>query len=159
MADDDPNRKAAFEYLKIKLHHGETLSGALSALIQTSIRVSFLLNGAAIVAVLSVYGAKGGTAFPNSALGAALLVWIFGLLATAAATGSYTWAQRQFQVESREDANNWAKKYFGLDLPSEGTSAGLSGYCLRIFAIVSWLLSVFLFCAGAIILVVFAFFV
>ena len=155
MADNDANEKAAaLEILKIKLQHQETLSEALSALIQTSLRVSFLLNGAAIIAALSVYGAKGATslAFQNAAMGGALLAWVIGLVATAIAAGFYTAAQRQFQVAAGEAANEWANRHFHLDL-SQKTTASSIGDWFRAFAIGAWLASIAAFCAGAFILV------
>jgi hypothetical protein len=123
-------------------------SGAQSALIQTCLRVSFLLNGAAIVAVLSLYGAK-VNAFSNSkaALGIALLLWALGgLVATTVATSLYTCAQRYYQVAAREKAEKWAKN-FRLD--SQETSATKMGDCLRLIAIVFWWISISAFCIGA----------
>ena len=67
---DDTHQLAKLEIFKNELQHHETLSAALVSLTQGALRVSFLLNGSAIIAALSVYSAKGdGSSLPNWALG------------------------------------------------------------------------------------------
>jgi hypothetical protein len=150
---------AVLELFKNDLQHHETLSTALSSLIQTTLRVSFLLNGAAIVAALSVYGAKGADkGFPIIAFGIAVLIWVAGLLASAIATGIYTWAQREFQVAAATQYRQRAKEHFGLSLEGGDADAARRGFIYRERAVRFWWASLAAFGVGALILVCRAFF-
>ena len=99
MTDDEARQQAKLELFKNSLNHHETLSGAVVLLIQTVLRVSFLLNGGAIIAALSVYSAKGseGSPLPDWSVGIASICWIVGLVTGAVSAGSITRAQREFQ--------------------------------------------------------------
>jgi hypothetical protein len=158
MSEDDAADKAALELFKNDLQHHETLSSALSGLIQGSLRISFLLNGASIIAVLSLYGAK-GTSIPPVPLGLALLAWVVGLGASAIATATYTEAQRQFQIAAWDQVRERAKAHFALLLPGEKGDAATNGSCLRTIAKIAWGLSLAAFGAGAFIIVSRVFFV
>jgi hypothetical protein len=157
MPEDDPATKAALELFKNDLQHHETLSGALSALIQSTLRVAFLLNGAAIVAALTAYGAKvakaaGQTealAFPERALGIALLIWVFGLTMSAIASATYTTAQRRFQIAAWDQVRERAKDHFSIVLNGEKGDAAVFGSCYRKLATIAWWLSLVAFVVGA----------
>lgn len=153
MSEDDKARQAALELFKSDLEHHKTLSSALSSLIQSALRISFLLNGAAIVAALSVYGAKGAEAVPKPAFGLALLAWVAGLVASAVATATYTAAQRQFQIAAWDQVRERANKHFDISLPGEKGEAAANGRCLRKISIIVWWASLVAFIAGAIIVV------
>jgi hypothetical protein len=155
MSEEDPASKAAIELFKGDLQHHGTLSGALSALIQSTLRVSFLLNGAAIVAALTAYGTR-PEQFSKRAFGVALLTWVIGLAMSAIAAAAYTAAQRRFQISAWDQVRERAKD-FGLSLPGEKADAAVYGSCYRKLATIAWWLSLAAFVVGSVTLVTCAF--
>ena len=152
---DDVHQLAKLELFKNDLQHHETLSAALVSLTQGVLRVSFLLNGGAIIAALSVYSAKGdGSALPEWALGVASLCWIVGLLASAIAAGRTTRAQREFQVQAGNQSRQRGRDFFDLPIPSDEDSTEPvieRGYEFRDQSIRAWRVSIGAFIAGSVI--------
>ena len=151
MTEDEFRHNGALEYFKSSLAHHTALSGALVSFIQTAIRIAFLLNGGAIVAALTVYGAKAGglSASKISLFGIAIGWWITGLLFATFAVLLIGWAQRQFQAAAGREIKLQAQKCFGVDVdPGKTPKVGL-GQTLRGFAIVSCLFSLVAFAWGA----------
>ena len=124
MAEHDIADLAKLEYFKNELQHHETLSTAVVSLAQAVLRVSFLLNGGAVIAALSVYSAKiDGTVMPAWALASSSLCWIVGLVASAIATGRTTRAQREFQVNAGNKFRQTGRDYFNLPIPANDDNA------------------------------------
>ena len=158
MTDDEARQQAKLELFKNSLNHYEMLTGAVVSLIQTVLRVSFLLNGGAIIAALSVYIVKGsaGTALPDWSLGAASLCWIVGLLSGAISAGSTTRAQREFQVVAGITYQQQAREWYGLEIGTEKSTedAEKCGYCFRDISKYAWRVSIGAFVLGAFIAVI-----
>ena len=159
MTDDEARQQAKLELFKNSLNHHETLTGAVVSLIQTTLRVSFLLNGGAIIAALSVYSAKGGngSALPDWSLGVASLCWIVGLISSAVAAGSTTRAQREFQVVAGNAFRRQARELFDLEMPAEERStedALRCGHSFRALSRRNWGVSIGMFVLGAAIAVI-----
>ena len=65
------------EYFKSALEHHRTLAAAFVTLGQGALRTPFLLNGGAIIAVISIYTAKDGKVGLSTAiLGFAAICWM-----------------------------------------------------------------------------------
>ena len=120
------------------------------AFIQTAIRIAFLLNGGAIVAALTVYGAVKGdvTAMQIALYSQAIGWWVTGLVYATAAVFLIGLAQRQFQASAGRDIRTQARA-FGIDVePGRRPSVGL-GQTSRVLAIICWVLSMSTFAWGA----------
>lgn len=140
---------AQVELFKNSLSHHSALSAALVAFIQTALRVSFLLNGGAIIAALSVYGARGGEIATWS-----LGLWVVGLVMNALAVFCVAKGQREFQVSASYTYRQHGRDFFGLDLPEEPggtTSSGERGNCWRDRSWRFWGASIGAFVFGAIV--------
>jgi len=149
--DETEGRNAAkLEILKHYLDQHGALSAALVSFFQSALRTAFLLNGGAIVAVLSAYGARGGT-LPLGSVKGALICWIVGLFAAAMSGGVIAWGQREFQVIAGDAFRQQANDLFGLALgKADGTEChALLGRVLRSAFFVLWFLSIAFFGAGA----------
>lgn len=113
---------AQIELFKNSLSHHSALSTAFVSFIQSALRVSFLLNGGAVIASLSVYGALGDKA-PIWPLG----FWALGLVLSALAGFCIAKAQREFQVSAGYTYREYGRELFGLDLPEEPVGDAPSG--------------------------------
>ena len=155
---DDAHQLAKLELFKSELQHHETLSAALVSLAQATLRVSFLLNGGAVIAALSVYSAKGaGSALPVWAFGGAMLCWVAGLLASAVAVGRTTRAQREFQVRAGDKFRQRAREFFDLPIPTDEDSKESNverGCEYRNQSILAWRVSIGAFIAGSTVAIV-----
>lgn len=154
MTEEEARRSAALELFKNGLAHHETLASALVAFGQSALKVSYLLNGGAVVAALSVYGAKAGEAapLPKWMLGTSVACWLVGLFFSAQSTGLITQAQREFQALSGNTFRQQGRQYFQLPIPLEEDSTEPhleNGRGLRNRAIDAWKCSIGLFGAGA----------
>lgn len=150
---DDAHQLAKIELFKSELQHHETLSTAVVSLAHAVLRVSFLLNGGAVIAALSVYTAKGdGSALPVWAFGGAMLCWIAGLLASAVAVGRAATAQREFQVQAGNHFRQRGRDFFDLPIPSDEDSTEPvieRGYEYRKQSMWAWRVSIGAFMAGS----------
>ena len=164
MTDDEACQQAKLELFKNSLNHHEMLTEALVSLIQTGLRISFLLNGGAIIAVLSVYGAKGGDgmALPGWSIGMASLCWIVGLISGAVSAGSTTRAQHEFQKLAGNLYKYYAQELFSFKVPSKdkpdlekGMDDALKcGLSFRKLSMRNWRVSIGVFILGAFISVI-----
>ena len=147
MNDDEARIMAKLELFKNSLDHYSNLSTAFVSFIQSMLRVSLLLNGGAIIAALSVYGARGGEA-PVWAL----IFWAVGLVLSTSAGFCIAKAQREFQVSAGHRFRQQGSDFFELEFPDQSTVAGGSvepGNCWRDRFWRFWMSSIFAFVAGA----------
>ena len=155
---DDAHQLAKLELFKNELQHHEALSATLVSLAQAALRVSFLLNGGAVIAALSVYSAKGnGSALPVWAFGAATLCWVAGLIASAVAVGKSTLAQREFQARAGYTFRKRGREFFDLPIPPGEDSKEPNikqGYNYRDQSIFAWQFSIGAFIAGSVLAIV-----
>jgi hypothetical protein len=113
MDDEEARRTAQIEWFKNALEHHENLSAAVVTFGQSLLRGALTLNGGAIVAVLTLYGALKEK--PNVA--GPLIMWALGLGWCAAAGYFAAKSQREFQVSAGHHSRRMAKQFFELQVP------------------------------------------
>ena len=153
--DSDGQRAAKLEILKHHLTQHGALSAALVSFFQSALRTTLLLNGGAIVATLSVYGAKGHDIASSGGMfyiKGGLTCWVTGLVAAALSGGVIAWGQREFQVVAGDDFRRQAREFFGISLGNGEATAchALIGRLLRRLFIALWFVSVASFGGGAV---------
>lgn len=148
MNDEEIRMAAQIEVFKSSLDHHSNLSTALVAFVQSMLRVALLLNGGAIIAALSVHGAK-ATALPVWALG----FWVAGLVFSAIAGFSAAKSQREFQVVAGHNFRKQGREFFKLDFPDQSDAlqeSATRGYSWRNWFWCLWIGSIAAFAAGSI---------
>ncbi len=154
MADDKGlQEQALLELFKSELGHHGRLSDALISLAQNTLRVSFLLNGGALIAALSVYSAKGASsALPMWSFGVAAICWTVGLVASAIAVERARRSQREFQVQASNQFRQTGRELLNLPLLKEEDSVEpviQRGYEFLDQSMCAWRVSIAAFVVGA----------
>ena len=119
---------------------------------QSAIRIAFILNGGAIIAALSVYGALNDN-LPTEAgpyYSDAISRWVIGLVCATVAVFFIGYAQRQFQAQAGANVNALAKNWFDVEVSITEVRGAKLGQFLRILAIIVWACSIVAFVLGAI---------
>jgi hypothetical protein len=120
IAEGETRRMAQLEWFKNTLAHHENLSAAVVLFGQSLLRGSIILNGGAIIAVLSLYGALE----KKPAVQGPLIMWAIALGLCAAAGYCAAKSQREFQVAAGHNFRRLAKQFFSLELPYQRVDAG-----------------------------------
>jgi hypothetical protein len=148
MNDEEFRMAAQIEVFKNSLDHHSNLSTALIGFVQSMLRVALLLNGGAVIAALSVYGAKTTVTPPVWALG----FWVAGLVLSAIAGFSAARSQREFQVVASHNFRQQGRDFFKLDFPDQSgavQASAMQGYSWRNWFWRLWIGSIAAFAAGA----------
>ena len=106
------------------------------------------MNGGAIIAALSVYGALKGEV-PKTLFSTAIGWWIVGLVCAAIAVLLISLAEREFQATLGAAISREATVRFDVDLDEPRRRSARVGNWLRYASIVAWLLSIGIFSWGA----------
>jgi hypothetical protein len=110
---NEQGKLAEIEWFKNGLQHHESLTNALAGFEQTLLRGALLLNGGAIVALLSVYSALNN----KPAVQGPPAVWALGLGLCALAAWFAFLSQWKFQIAASRHYQRLAEHFFALHGP------------------------------------------
>lgn len=149
MDDKEVRQMAQIEWFKNRLQHHETLTNAVIAFEHALLRGSIVLNGGAMIAMLTLYGA---VVSARPVVYWPLIAWTVGLGLCAVAAVLAALSQWQFQILAGRGSSGLAKQFFDLEMPGESVSYvsnKCAGQALRVSALILWFSSVVAFVVGS----------